>query len=237
MGTRASRPVRPGQVTFPQVPPFLIAPSILAADFARLGEVVGLVEPHVDLLHVDVMDGHFVPNISLGIPVIASLRRVTKLTLDGHLMTTNPDVYLEDFVAAGLDLITVHIEAVPDPVEVATKVKELGARFGLVLNPPTPFSAIEPFAELCSMVLVMSVHPGFGGQVFIPEVLEKVEAARRWVESHGLATDIEIDGGINPKTVKLARDAGANVFVAGNAIFGAADPVAAVLEIRNAIDS
>jgi len=171
----------------------------------------------------------------LGVPVIASLRRVTALPLDGHLMMTNPENYVEPMVEAGLDLVTVHIEAQPDPAGIASRVTGLGARFGLVVNPPTPFEAIEPFVELCSIVLIMSVHPGFGGQEFIPDVLDKVEAAGRWVESHGLSTDIEIDGGITPQTVKAARDAGANVFVAGSAIFGAADPVAAVAELRSAL--
>jgi ribulose-phosphate 3-epimerase len=215
---------------------YKIAPSLLAADFARLAEAVALVEPHVDLLHLDVMDGHFVPNISFGMPVIERLRPVTRLLFDCHVMTTNPDAYLEELAAAGVDLVTMHIEAAPDPTDAAALARKAGMQFGLVLSPPTPWEAVEPFVELCDLVLIMSVHPGFGGQAFMPEVLPKVETARKWVDSHGLATDIEIDGGITPSTLPAARDAGANVFVAGTAVFGAPDPVAAVAELRRVID-
>ena len=214
-----------------------IAPSLLAADFARLGEEVATVEPYVDMLHIDVMDGHFVPNLAIGLPVVASLRRVTQLPLDCHLMTTNPDAYLEEFASAGANLLSVHIEAVPDPTKVATRVRGLGMRFGLVLNPPTPFAGVAPFLELADLLLVMSVNPGFGGQEFLPEVLTKVREAREWVESRGLSTDIQIDGGITPVTARRAREAGANVFVAGTAIFKAPDPVAAIRELRSAIET
>ncbi len=214
-----------------------IAPSILAADFARLGVEVERIAPYADLLHIDVMDGHFVPNISLGVPVVASLRKATDLYFDCHLMTTNPGDYLTEFREAGADLVTVHIEAVPDPTAVAARAREVGLDFGLVLNPPTPFAAVEPFVELCDMLLVMSVQPGFGGQSFMPEVLGKVEAARKLVDSGGLRTDIQIDGGINADTAPAARRAGADVFVAGSAIFGADDPVAAIERLRAAIQS
>lgn len=213
-----------------------IAPSLLAADFSNLAEEVRLVEPHVDMLHLDIMDGHFVPNISFGMPVIQSLRGHSELVFDCHLMTTNPDVYLEELKAAGGDLAMIHIEAVTDPTGAAGAARKVGLGFGLVLNPPTPFAAIEPFIELTDMVLIMSVHPGFGGQTFIPEVLDKTEAARKWVDEHGLAVDIQIDGGINPETARLAGQAGANVFVAGTAIFRADDPVAAIKRLRTAID-
>lgn len=214
-----------------------IAPSLLAADFARLGEEVATVEPYVDMLHIDVMDGHFVPNLAIGLPVVASLRKVTHLPFDCHLMTTNPDAYLEEFAAAGANLLSLHIEAVPDPTGVAKRVRGLGMRFGLVVNPPTPLAGVAPFLELADLLLIMSVHPGLGGQEFMPEVLTKVREAREWVESRGLATDIQIDGGITPVTARRAREAGANVFVAGTAIFKALDPVAAIRELRSAIES
>ncbi len=217
--------------------PARIAPSILAADFARLGEEVHRIEGETDILHVDVMDGHFVPNISLGVPVVASLRKTTSLYLDCHLMTTNPADYLAEFAAAGSDLVTVHIEAVPDPSLVAADARAAGLDFGLVLNPATPFDAVAPFVEVCDMLLVMSVQPGFGGQAFMPEVLPKVEAARKLVDSRGLPTDIQIDGGITPETAPPARRAGADVFVAGSAIFRADDPVAAMAALRAAIES
>ena len=188
-----------------------------------------------DMLHVDVMDGHFVPNISLGIPVIESLDAVTDLYLDCHLMTTNPTAFLPEMRKAGADLVTMHIEAVPDPADAARQAREAGLDFGLVLNPPTPFDAVAPFVELCDLLLVMSVNPGFGGQAFIPEVLDKVRAARILVDSRGLATDIQIDGGITPETAAAARAAGADVFVAGTAVFGAEDPSAAIEDLRAAI--
>ena len=213
-----------------------IAPSILAADFARLGAEVGLVEEHVEMLHIDVMDGHFVPNISLGIPVIESLRAVSQLRFDCHLMMTNPDSYFEPLRAAGGDLATVHVEAYPNPAPVAAKARAAGLDFGLAVNPPTPYEAIDPFVELCDLVLIMSVNPGFGGQSFIADVLSKVEAARKRVDSLGLATDIEIDGGIGPDNIARARDAGANVFVAGSSVFRAEDPVTAVAAMRSAME-
>jgi ribulose-phosphate 3-epimerase len=216
--------------------PARIGPSLLAADFARLGEEVGRVERHVDFLHVDVMDGHFVPNLSFGMPVIESLRAVTGLYFDCHLMVTNPLSLFAPLHAAGANLVTIHIEVHPDPTQAAVRARELDLGFGLVINPPTPFEAVEPFVELCDWLLVMSVHPGFGGQSFIPEVLPKVEAARKWVDSHGLVADIEIDGGITPETARLARSAGADVFVAGTAIFRAPDPVEAAQALRAAVD-
>jgi ribulose-phosphate 3-epimerase len=217
--------------------PARIAPSVLAADFARLGEDVGKIAEDVDMLHLDVMDGHFVPNISFGMPVIASLRTATSVYFDCHLMTTNPDAYLEDLKAAGADLVTMHIEVVPNPTKVAKLAREIGLDFGLVLNPPTPFEGVEPFVELTDLLLVMSVHPGFGGQAFMPEILPKVEAARKFVDSHGLSVDIQIDGGITAQTAQLARKAGADVFVAGTAIFGDPDPRGAVHRLRTAIES
>lgn len=216
--------------------PVQIAPSLLAADFARLGEQVSKVEPHVDSLHLDIMDGHFVPNISFGMPVISALRRDSDLYFDCHLMTTNPDAYVEELAAAGGNLLTMHIEAVPDPTRAAERTRRTGLDFGLVINPATPFAAVAPFLELCDLLLVMSVEPGFGGQDFMPEVLPKLEAAREWVESGGLSVDIQVDGGITPRTALRARDAGANVFVAGTAIFGSPDPAGAADDLRRAIE-
>lgn len=213
-----------------------MAPSLLAADFARLGEQVTRVAPYVDSLHLDVMDGHFVPNISFGMPVISALRKVSDLYFDCHLMTTNPDAYITELADAGANLLTMHIEAVPDPTLAAKKTRDAGLDFGLVVNPNTPFRAVEPFMELCDLLLVMSVEPGFGGQEFIPDVLPKIEDAREWVESRGLSVDIQIDGGITPETAPRARAAGANVFVAGTAIFGDSDPAGAAARLRKTIE-
>jgi ribulose-phosphate 3-epimerase len=213
-----------------------LAPSILAADFANLGDDVARIAPHVDMLHIDVMDGHFVPNISLGMPVIESLRKATDLPFDCHLMITNPDAYLEPLHAAGADLVTLHMEVVPDPTSVARQARDIGLGFGLVINPPTPAEAVIPYLELTDMVLVMSVHPGFGGQRFIPDVLTKVEAIRKSVDSQGLGTEIEVDGGIDSTTIRSAWDAGAEVFVAGSAVFRAPDPVAAIAEMRAKVE-
>lgn len=217
------------------IKPARIAPSILAADFAHLADEVDRVANLVDLLHVDVMDGHFVPNISLGMPVIASLRAVTELKFDCHLMTLNPDAYLGDLKTAGGNLATVHVEVFPDPTAVAVQARAAGLEFGLAINPPTPFEAIEPFIELVDMVVVMAVHPGFGGQGFIDDALPKIERIRKFIDSAGLSADVEVDGGIDANTIGPARDAGADVFVAGTSVFRAPDPVAAVEELRSAI--
>lgn len=213
-----------------------IAPSILAADFARLGEEVARVEPVVDRLHVDVMDGHYVPNLSFGMPVIASLRAVTELAFNCHLMVTNPRSLIEPLAGVGADMVSVHLEVETDPTEAAAEARTLGLGFGLVLEPATPFSAAQPYMGLADVLIVMSVVSGFGGQAFIPEVLTKVEEARKFIDSEGLAADIEIDGGITPATIGQARAAGANVFVAGTAIFGAPDPVEAVARLRAAAE-
>jgi ribulose-phosphate 3-epimerase len=169
-------------------------------------------------------------------PVIASIRPMTDLRFDCHLMTTNPDAFLPELAAAGADIVTMHIEAVPDPTLAAKRARDNGLDFGLVCNPATPFAAISPFMELCDVVLIMSVEAGFGGQSFMPEVLPKIQAAREWVEERGLPTDIQVDGGITSGTAGLAFGAGANVLVAGTAIFGTDDPSAAAAELRRAIE-
>jgi ribulose-phosphate 3-epimerase len=211
-----------------------IAPSILAADFSRLGDVVAEVEPVVDLLHIDVMDGHFVPSLSLGMPVIASLRRTSQLLFDCHLMVTNPEAHLEQLAEAGANLVTVHVEVVPDPTRLAKETAVLDLGFGLVLNPSTPFDVAEPFLELASILLVMSVEPGFGGQRFIAGVLPKIETARSRIDQLGLPTEIEVDGGVTAEVAGVLCAAGADILVAGTAVFGAPDPVAAVAALRSA---
>jgi ribulose-phosphate 3-epimerase len=209
--------------------PIKIAPSLLAADFARLGEEIARVEKAgCDLLHVDVMDGHFVPNITIGPFIVKAIRKVTQLPLDVHLMIETPAKYLKDFADAGANHITVHAEACPDNLgEVLGSIRKLGVGSGVSLRPPTPLSAIEPFLDQIDMVLLMTVEPGFGGQSFMPDVLTKVEALRKRYQK-----DIEVDGGINKETGKRAVSAGANVLVAGTAIFGKPDVKQAIEDLR-----
>ncbi len=211
-----------------------IAPSILAADFANLGSEVERIASKIEMLHVDVMDGHFVPNISLGPPVIASLRAATDLYLDCHLMITDPLSYLEALATAGANGVTVHIEAVPDPQPVVDEAARLGLDVGLVINPPTPVEAVQPYLDQCSMVVVMGVNPGFGGQSFIEAVVPKISRLREIIHSSALPTDIQVDGGIDRRTAALVGAAGANVIVAGTSVFHAADPAAAIDEIKRA---
>src|SRR5919201_2920660 len=210
-----------------------LAPSILSADFAQLAEEVERVTDEADLLHVDVMDGHFVPNLTIGPPVVKSLRKRTDLHLDCHLMVDNPGDLLEDFADAGADGCTVHIE-LGDPRPLFARIRDLGMRVGLTHNPETPVDAVLPYLEEIDVLLFMSVHPGFGGQAFIPSVLDKLTTARRVVDERGLAVELEIDGGINHETAPRAAAAGADILVAGSAIFHADDPAAAARNIRAA---
>jgi ribulose-phosphate 3-epimerase len=208
-----------------------IAPSILSADFACLADEVARVEPESDLLHVDVMDGHFVPNLTIGAPVVKSLRPRTGLFLDTHLMVSNPGDLLAAFAKAGSDRCIVHVEC-GDPRPLFKEMRGLGLGVGLTLNPETGFEAVEPYLDEIDLLLVMSVHPGFGGQSFIPEVLDKVRAARAAIDERGLRVEIEIDGGISEQTIGDAAAAGVDIFVAGSAVFNADDPPAAARRLR-----
>jgi ribulose-phosphate 3-epimerase len=213
-----------------------LAPSILSADFARLGEQIEEAErAGADYVHVDVMDGHFVPNITIGPAVVASIRRVTSLPLDVHLMIEHPERYISDFANAGADIITVHVEATPHLQATIRSIKELGARAGVSLNPPTPVVAVEEFLRHVDLVLVMSVNPGFGGQSFIPETLPKIAAVRRLLDDRGLAAELEVDGGINADNAPEVVKAGATVLVAGNSIFRAKEGISgAIRRLREA---
>jgi ribulose-phosphate 3-epimerase len=210
-----------------------IAPSILSADFSELAAEIERVAAEADLLHVDVMDGHFVPNLTIGPPVVKSLRKRTELYLDCHLMVDNPAVLLDDFAKAGADGCTIHIE-LGDPRPLFERMRALGLRVGLTLNPETPLEDVLAHIGEIDVLLFMSVHPGFGGQAFIPEVLDKLSAARRIVDERHLAVELEIDGGISVETAPAAAAAGADILVAGSAIFRADDPAAAARRIRDA---
>jgi ribulose-phosphate 3-epimerase len=222
--------MRPGQVQ--------IAPSLLSADFARLGEAVAQAErAGADMIHFDVMDGHFVPNISIGPPVLKSLSRITRLPIDVHLMIENPDRYIEAFVEAGAGSVTVHFEAVVHLHRLVHFIKSLGVRAGVALNPATPVTALEEIAGDVDYVLVMSVNPGFGGQTFIPRSESKVRAVRDLLRRQGSAAPIAVDGGIDVRTAPRVVAAGAGILVAGNAVFGSPDPEGAIRDLRAAAGS
>jgi ribulose-phosphate 3-epimerase len=202
----------------------VLAPSILAADFCRLAEEVAETEAGgAALIHVDVMDGHFVPNISIGPEVLAAVRRVTELPLDCHLMIEDPDRYIEEFIKAGADMVSVHVETARHLHRTLTRIRELGARPGVVLNPATPLSSLDEVLSITDFVVLMSVNPGFGGQVLIPAVLDKVRALRRRIDEERLDLRIELDGGVKLDNLESVARAGVDMIVAGSAIFGSDD--------------
>lgn len=210
-----------------------IAPSILSADFARLGEEIKDVERGgADYIHVDVMDGHFVPNITIGPLIVDAIRPVTKLPLDVHLMIENPDQYIEAFAKAGADYITVHVEASRHLHRTIQLIKSTGVKAGVVLNPATPVDSLKHIIEDVDMVLLMSVNPGFGGQKFITSVLPKIRQVKELADSLNPELEIEVDGGVNEETAKLCIEAGANVLVAGSAVFNKEDRGAAIASLR-----
>jgi len=213
-----------------------ISPSILSADFSKLGDEIQSVEQAgADWIHVDVMDGHFVPNITIGPLIVKAARRTTSLPLDVHLMIENPDRYIEDFAKAGADLISVQVEACIHLNRTIQMIKSLDLRAGVVLNPSTSLSAIEWILEDVDFVMIMSVNPGFGGQKFIPNSIDKIRALRKIIQDRGLSILIEIDGGVNEKTIKNISDAGVDVFVAGSAIFKSPDYKETISKFRTLI--
>ncbi|KON89138.1 ribulose-phosphate 3-epimerase [Sporosarcina globispora] len=213
-----------------------IAPSILSADFSKLGEEIKDVERGgADYIHVDVMDGHFVPNITIGPLIVDAIRPVTKLPLDVHLMIENPDNYIEAFAKAGADYITVHAEACRHLHRTINYIRSFGVKAGVVLNPATPINVIEHIIDDIDMVLLMSVNPGFGGQKFIPAVLPKIAAVKEMADAKGLNIEIEVDGGVNEETARLCIEAGANVLVAGSAIYNQEDRASAIAALKGSI--
>jgi ribulose-phosphate 3-epimerase len=212
-----------------------IAPSLLSADFARLGEQIEIVErAGASLLHLDVMDGRFVPNLTIGLPVVKSISRATRLPIDAHLMIVEPGRYAEEFVKAGAQMVSIHIEADPHAQRTLSAIRSAGGQAGIAINPATPLSALDEALKFADYVLLMSVNPGFGGQKFIPESLDKLRRLRKMIDERGANTRIEIDGGIDADNIAEVAAAGAEIIVSGSAIFGAEDPAVALRELREA---
>jgi ribulose-phosphate 3-epimerase len=212
---------------------FKIAPSILSANFAKLGEEIKAVEQAgADYIHVDVMDGHFVPNITIGPLIVEAIKPVTTLPLDVHLMIEHPDKYIDSFVKAGADIISVHVESSKHLHRTIQLINDSGVKAGVVLNPATPAEMIEPILEYVDLVLVMTVNPGFGGQQFISSTLPKIQKISRWIKESDLSVELEVDGGVNAKTARLCVEAGADVLVAGSAIFNESDRSKAIQALR-----
>ena len=216
-----------------------LAPSILSADFARLGEQIDeVVKAGADYIHVDVMDGHFVPNITIGAPVVAAIRRVTSLPLDVHLMIEHPERYISDFFNAGADIITVHVEASPHLYSTIHAIKELGVKAGVSLNPATPLSTIDEIIHHVDLVLIMSVNPGFGGQDFIPQALPRIANMRKILDDRRPSVELEVDGGITADNAPEIAEAGADILVAGNSIFRAKEGISRAMQrLREAVSS
>jgi ribulose-phosphate 3-epimerase len=216
--------------------PKKIAPSILSADFARLADEIAKVEAAgADMIHVDVMDGHFVPNFTIGPPIVKAIRKVTKLPLDVHLMMTNPEDFIPEFIKAGSDYLTVHVETCPHLHRIIQSIKEEGVKAGVTLNPATPLVSVEEILSDVDLLLIMSVSPGFGGQSFIPHALQKLKRARKMIDDRGLKVELEVDGGVKPDNMIALSQAGADIFVAGSAIFESSDYKDTIQKMRKAI--